>query len=503
MEGTLEFRNIIKEFPGVRALDDVSFKVNGGEVVAIVGENGAGKSTLLKVLNGDYFPTSGQYLIDGRECNFQTPHEAIHAGVGIIYQERQIIPYLSVAENIFMEDMPRNGFGLVDLKNMNAMTQDILDTFRLPFKPQNRVKDLSVAYQQMVEIMKAYRRNPKIIAFDEPTASLSDAEIETLFEIIEHLKEQGIIILYISHRMKEIFRITDRLIILKDGKYVETLNTNETTEAEIIKLMVGRNLEDVFQTLERNDRLGETVLKVEALTNKFVQNVSFEVRAGEIVGLAGLVGAGRTEVIRSVYGADPIESGKIVFDGEYISPKNPSEAIQKGMVLCPEDRKDEGIIGYSTIKHNISVSVLKRLCKYGFISRKEEAELAEKGINEFNVKTPTMDKRVRDLSGGNQQKVLLARSVATNPKLLILDEPTKGIDVGAKREIYKMICDMAKKGIGILLISSELTEVLGLCDRIFVMCQGHVTGELTREEATDEKILTLAMKEMLGGMENE
>ncbi len=503
MGGTLEFKNITKEFPGVKALDNISFKVNAGEVVAMVGENGAGKSTLLKVLNGDYIPTSGQYLIDGKECNFQTPQEAIKAGVGIIYQERQIVPYLSVAENVFMEEMPINSAGLIDYKKANKQTQDILDEFKLPFKPTDRVKNLSVAYQQMVEIMKSYRRNPKIIAFDEPTASLSDTEIETLFEIIDRMKKGGMIILYVSHRMKEIFQITDRMIIMKDGTYVDTLNTAETTEAEIIKKMVGRDLGDVFNNLERNHKIGAPVLRIENLTNDYVHDVSFEVRAGEIVGLAGLVGAGRTETMRSVYGADPILRGTIIFDGEEIRPVTPADAIKKGMALCPEDRKYEGIIGNGSIKKNISVSILKELCKFGFIDRKKEIKIGQVGITEFNVKTTTMDKEIKDLSGGNQQKVLLARSVATKPKLLILDEPTKGIDVGAKTEIYKMTCDMAKKGIGVVLISSELTEVLGLCDRIIVMCQGHITGELSREEATDEKILTLAMKDMLGGQGND
>ncbi len=503
VEGTLEFKEITKSFPGVMALDSVSFKINSGEVVAMVGENGAGKSTLLKILNGDYIPTSGQYLIDGKECRFSSPQEAIRAGIGIIYQERQVIPYLSVAENVFMEDIPVNRAGMVDYRLLNRRTQEIIDEFKLPLRAEDRVKDLSVAHQQMVEIMKAYRRKPKIIAFDEPTASLSDAEIDTLFQIIRKLKQQGIIILYVSHRMKEIFQITDRLIIMRDGKYVDTLETANCTEKDIIRLMVGRDLGDIFNDLDRNSVLGDKILGLEHVTNNDVKDVSFEVRAGEIVGLAGLVGAGRTEAMRIVFGADAMKSGAIWLDGEYIQPRTPKDAITKGIALCPEDRKDQGIIGERSIEENISVSILDQLSRMGFISKRKESAIAEKGIKEFNVKTPDRFKKIKELSGGNQQKVILARWLAMNPKLLILDEPTKGIDVGAKTEIYKMTCELAKKGIGIVLISSELPELMGLCDRIIVMCQGCITGELLREEATDERILTLAMRDMLGGNEHE
>ena len=337
-QGTLEFKNIVMEFPGVRALDDISFQVHGGEVVAMVGENGAGKSTLLKILNGDYIPTSGQYLIDGSECHFSSPHEAIRAGVSIIYQERQIIPYLSVAENIFMEDTPANSFGLVDFKKLHEDAASIINEFKLPIRPEDKVKDLSVAYQQMVEIMKSYRRHPKIIAFDEPTASLSDTEIETLFEIIMKLKKEGMIILYVSHRMKEIFQITDRLIVMKDGKYVDTLTTKDTVEREIIGLMVGRDLGDIFDSLDRNKEIGRTILKVDNVSNEYVKNVSFEVHEGEILGFAGLVGAGRTEIMRSVFGADPVLEGAVWMEGEKLVCRTPADAIKKGIALCPEDR---------------------------------------------------------------------------------------------------------------------------------------------------------------------
>ena len=500
--GTLAFKDITKRFPGVLALNRVSFTASSGQVIALVGENGAGKSTLLKVLNGDYQADDGQYLIDGEEVHFNSPREAIAAGIGIIYQERQVIPYLSVAENIFMEDIPLGPAGLVDFRKLNAQSQAIIDEFRLPIRATDRVKDLSVAYQQMVEIMKVYRRNPKIIAFDEPTASLSDTEIDTLFSIIRQLKEKGLIILYVSHRMKEIFQITDEVVILKDGRFVDQIATAETNEVEIVKKMVGRNLGDIFENLDRNTEYGDTILEVRDLVAPSVDHVSFSLRRGEVLGFAGLVGAGRTETMRLIFGADPLESGEILIDGKPVVFKSPRQAIRSGVALCPEDRKDQGIIAIRAIRENVSIAALQ-LAKGLFVDRKAEREMAEKGKTDLNIRTPDVEKKIGELSGGNQQKVILARWLAAHPKVLILDEPTKGIDVGAKFEIYQIICNLAKQGIGVIVVSSELPEVMGVCDRILVMCQGHITGELKREEATDQKILMLAMKDMLGGSVHE
>lgn len=499
MISTLEFRGITKSFPGVRALDNVSFKVNGGQVVALLGENGAGKSTLLKILNGDYQPDAGKYLINGKECHFKTPQEAIKAGISIIYQERQVVPYLSVAENIFMEEIPVGSARLINYNELNRRAQKIIDEFKLPIKATQRVKDLSVAYQQMVEIMKSYRRNPKVIAFDEPTASLSDAEIETLFRIIDDLRKKGMIILYVSHRLNEIFQITDEVVVLKDGKFVDQIKTKDTNETELIVKMVGRNLGDVFNGLDRNENTGETIFEVKNLVADNVKNVSFHLRKGEILGFAGLVGAGRTETMRAVFGADKFQSGEIYVEGEKIDIKSPEDAIKNGIALCPEDRKDQGIIAKSGIRQNISLAILEKLSNKGFLNFRKEREIAENGVKELNVKTPSIEKAIGELSGGNQQKVILARWLAANPKVLILDEPTKGIDVGSKSEIYQIICDLAKQGIGIIMVSSELPEILGVCDRIIVMCQGRITGELMREEATEDKVLTLAMADMLGG----
>ncbi len=496
MTSKLEFRNITKIFPGVKALNQVSFEAHGGKVTALVGENGAGKSTLLKVLNGDFQPEGGEYIVDNEIQHFKSPKEAIEYGIGIIYQERQVVPYLSVAENIYMDEIPTNNLGFIEFGKLNAMAQTIIEEFNLPIRPTDRLTDLSVAYQQMVEIMKVYRRNPKIIAFDEPTASLSESEIISLFDIINKLKERGIIVLYVSHRMKEIFEITDQVIIMKDGCYVDTLNTKETTEKEIVGKMVGRSLGDVFGELERNEDKGDVILEVEGLTNHHIKDVSFTLRAGEVLGFAGLVGAGRTETMRAIYGADKLEKGKITLHGKEVTIANPAHAIDSGIALCPEDRKDEGIIGERSIKENISVSVLKTLQKIMFIDDKQDTQLALDSVEKLNVRTPHIYKKIIELSGGNQQKVLLARSLATEPDILILDEPTKGIDVGAKSEIYKMIQDLAREGIGVIVISSELPEVMGLTDRIIVMCEGRITGEVAREEATEEGILTLAMQGM-------
>ena len=497
MSEVLVFKDITKSFPGVIALDRVSFTARRGEVTALVGENGAGKSTLLKILNGDYQHDSGQYLIDHEEKKFATPREAIRSGISVIYQERQVIPYLSVAENIFMEDIPVGNLGLINFNELNRKAQEIIDEFKLPFRATARVMDLSVAFQQMVEIMKAYRRHPSIIAFDEPTASLSDAEILSLFDIIKRLKNE-MIILYVSHRMNEIFKISDQVVILKDGRFIRQENTGSITEDEIIRSMVGRDLGDIFHSLSRNEEIGEVIFRAEKLKAQNVKDVSFDVRAGEIVGFAGLVGAGRTETMRVIFGADKKESGKVTLLGKELNIKFPEDAIGAGIALCPEDRKEQGIFSIRGVKDNISVVMLRSLLKNGFINLRAESELAEQGVKQLNIRTPSIFKRIGELSGGNQQKTIFARWIVTHPKLLILDEPTKGIDVGSKSEIYQIICDLAKQGIGIIFISSELPEILGLCDRIVVMCQGRITGELSRNEASDHKVLTLAMADMLG-----
>jgi len=492
----VEFSGICKAFPGVQALSDINFRIEGGKVTALIGENGAGKSTLLKVLSGDIRPDVGTLTINGEEVSFNHPNQAIKAGISVIYQERQLVPMMTVMENIFIDDLPANKFGIINRKELKKRTQEILDKFGLKISPTELVGRLSVAHQQMVEIMKAYRRNSNIIAFDEPTAPLMDNEIDTLFKIIEELKAEGKVVLYVSHRMAEIFRITDELAIMQDGKMVTTRKTAETTEPELVSLMVGRDVGDTYKNLVRNDKIGEVLLDVKGLTTEVVQDVSFQLHRGEVLGFAGLVGAGRTEVMRALFGVDKILSGEINLEGQNVKFTSPKEAIEAGVVLCPEDRKEQGLVLPRSISDNISIPVLDKLKKGMFMDKKAEVALADEGVARYNIKTPTIDKRTVELSGGNQQKVILARwtSAKMNTKILILDEPTKGIDVGTKAEVYQMVCDFAREGKGVIFISSELTEVINVSDRIIVMHDGHITGEVTRAEATEESILALAMK---------
>jgi ABC-type sugar transport system ATPase subunit len=495
MSKSLEFKGIGKSFPGVRALDGISFKAEGGKVVALLGENGAGKSTLLKIMSGDQKADEGEILLNGEKVRFSSPQEAIAAGVSVIYQERQLIPTMSVMENIFPGALPKTKLGLYDKRRLYNEAKEIISKFGLDIDPLEQVGYLNIAHQQMVEIMKAYRRNSDIIAFDEPTAPLTETEIKILFDLIKKLKAEGKAVIYVSHRLAEIFQVTDEIVVLKDGKFVKSLKTAETTEAELIKAMVGRDIGDTYANLKRNDTFGDVVLEAKNLKNLVLKDVSFKLRKGEILGFAGLVGAGRTEVARALFGADPITSGEIIFDGKQVSFKNPREAIDAGIALCPEDRKDEGLVMFRSIKDNIVMPVIDTLNKGIFVDRSELTKLADKAVEKFSIKTPTIEKKTSELSGGNQQKVILGRwtSEKMTTKILILDEPTKGIDVGTKAEIYQTVCDLAKQGIAVIYISSELTEVINLADTIVVMRSGRVTGTVSRQDATEEKVLALAM----------
>ncbi len=493
----VEFNNLGKAFPGVQALKDVSFRVEGGQICALLGENGAGKSTLLKILSGDLQPDEGHVSINGEEQKFVSPYQAIKASISVIYQERQLVASLNVMENIFLEDLPSNKLGVINKAELRKRTQEIIDIFGLPIKPTDIVGRLSVAYQQMVEIMKAYRRDSRIIAFDEPTAPLTDSEIKILFQVIRQLKERGKVILYVSHRLAEIFQVTDDIVVLKDGRLVKTFRTSETNEKELITAMVGRDIGDTYANLRRNDKIGDVLLEVKDLRTDDVHGVSFELRRGEVLGFAGLVGAGRTEVMRAIFGADPILSGEIILEGKPVNFKSPKDAIDHGIALCPEDRKEQGLILGRSIKDNISMPVLEKILKGMFLDDKAEEDLAVDAVKKYSIKTPTIDKLVLELSGGNQQKIILGRWTSDKmvTKILILDEPTKGIDVGTKAEVYQMVCDFAKLGIGVIFISSELTEVLNVSDNIIVMHNGHITGKVTRQEATEERVLELAMHE--------
>lgn len=497
MRNYLEFKGISKAFPGVQALQDISFRVEGGEVSALLGENGAGKSTLLKILSGDIKQDIGTLTLNDKELKLESPQDALKAGISVIYQERQLVPMLSVSENIFLDDLPINKMGLLNVHLLRKKTQEIISKFGIPIDPDTPVGRLPVAYQQMVEIMKAYRRDSDVIAFDEPTAPLTDEEIKVLFRLIRELKKRGKIILYVSHRMAEIFQVTDTITVLKDGVLVKQLKTAETNEKELIRAMVGRDIGDTYEKLKRNDKIGDVVLEVKNLCTDMLHDVSFTLRKGEVLGFAGLVGAGRTEVMMALFGADPIISGDVYVKGKKVEFKSPKDAIDHGIALCPEDRKEQGLVLYQSIKNNISMPVLSKIKKRLLIDKQKEKVLADEAVDRYSIKTPTIDKTTVELSGGNQQKVILGRwtSSELDTDILLLDEPTKGIDVGTKAEIYQTICNLAMEGKGVIFISSELTEVLNVSDNIIVMHNGHITGQVTRQEATEESVLALAMLE--------
>lgn len=501
MGSVLEFDEICKEFHGVYALKNISFSAKGGEVLALVGENGAGKSTLLKILGGDYQPTSGNYRINGETKKFGSPNEAIRAGVGLIYQERQMVPELTVGENIFMGRLPKRR-GIVDARLLNQRARALIEEFELEIDPEEKLKNLSVAMQQMVEIMKVYSRNPSFIAFDEPTTALTENEAEVLFRLIEtKLKQKGIIILYVSHRMEEIFRLSDRIVILKDGELVNTVHTADTTEEEVVRSMVGRPPEKIFGELKRTALREETVLSVEKLTGRGYRDVSFSLKKGEILGFFGLVGSGRTELMRGIFGADPIWRGRMTYRGKEKCFRTPQEAVANGFGFLTEDRKEQGIFPIRSVRDNMSIVYLKNLKKACFIEARKENQFAEGNCREFAIKTTSIQKKIEELSGGNQQKVLLARWLSVKPEVLILDEPTKGIDVGAKAELYHIIREIANQGISVLLVSSELPEIIGLSDRICVMKEGRIAAQVNREDASEETVIAYAM--MGGGAAKE
>lgn len=494
MEHYIEFQNISKSFSGVQALQNISFRADGGEVCALLGENGAGKSTLLKIMSSAITKDEGKVIIDGNEVNFANPHQAIQNGISLIYQERQLVPSLTVMENIYMEGLPHNRFGVVNFRQAEKDAQQLIDIFGLPINPRQKVSELSVANQQMVEIMKAVQRDSTIIAFDEPTAALSEHEIRSLFEIIRKLKSEGKVILYVSHRLEELYEITDKMIILKDGVHVASLRTNETNNEELLRYMVGRDIGDIYNANDRSHEIGEPVLEIRNLTTKKVENISLTLHKGEILGFAGLVGAGRSELWNAVFGADKILSGEILLDGKPVDLKTPRDAVANGIALCPEDRKEQGLVLHQTVCNNVTIPILNRISSRGVINRQQERSIAKKVTEDFNVKTPSIETAVIQLSGGNQQKIILGRWMSAGPRILIMDEPTKGIDVGAKSEIYQFAYKLAREGIAIVFISSELTEVINVSDRVAVMREGRLQAILDRDECTENVVLSYAME---------
>ena len=489
----LRVKNICKYYPGVKALEDVSFEVRRGETHAICGENGAGKSTFIKILTGAIEPTAGTIEFEGKEYSRLTPKQSMDLGISVIYQEFSLIPYLTVTENIFYGREIKKGL-IRDMSAMEMQARELCKDMGVNIDVRKRVCDLGIAYQQIVEILKAVSRNAEFIIMDEPTAPLTVRETQVFFNIIKRLKEEHVTIIFISHRLEEVFEICDRVSVFCDGRYVVTKDVQEIDRRGLITYMVGRELSDDYPTPRRE--IGEDILKVRGLTNKNVKDISFHLRKGEILGFGGLVGAGRTELVRAIYGADPILSGEITFRGEAYRPKDPGAALQAGIGLIPEDRKRQGAVLSLPISENVVYSILKRIAPMGVIHSKDEKEYVDKYIGELNIKTPSPGQLVKNLSGGNQQKVVLAKAMATNCDILIFDEPTRGIDVGAKQEIYALMCQLAEAGKSIIMISSEMPELIGMSDRIYVMSNGEIAGELLPEDYSQIKILEIASSKL-------
>ena len=488
----LSMESIVKEFPGVRALDGVSFDLRAGEVHVLLGENGAGKSTLIKILAGLYGKDAGRILLDGREVEIGSPRRARELGVRTIYQELQLVPQLSTAENIFLGEEPLKASRLVDRKAMIAVSADLLRGLGRTLDPRVPVEELSAADRQMVEIAKAVHARCRIMVMDEPTSSLDQEEIKALFAVIARLREEGVGIIYISHRLDEVGAIGDRVTILRDGHHAHTGPVRDLDVEGMIRLMVGRELKAKFPWEPRD--LGEEVFRVEGLGRAGAfQDVGFALRRGEILGLAGLVGAGRTALARALLGVDQADRGHVVIGGHRLRPRSPRDTIHRGLGLLPEDRKNQGVIQLLSVAANITLVSLRRLARRLFLDRRREGALAREYADRLHIVTPRLERQVRYLSGGNQQKVVLAKWLCSGAEVLIFDEPTRGIDVGAKYEVHRLMVGLARQGAAILMISSELPEILGMSDRILVMREGRVTGEFSRAEATQEKILRAAM----------
>lgn len=490
-EYVLQLQHIRKEYPGVVALKDVTLELKPGEILALIGENGAGKSTLIKCCSGAVIPTSGKIIVNGKEYTSMTPQLAAENGIAIIYQEFNNVKELSAAENLFLGRPIRKGV-MIDKKAMEIEAAKAFEQLHIKIDPKALMKDLTVGYQQMVEIAKAVQQNAKILIMDEPSAPLTSAEVESMFEVVERLRKEGVSIIYISHRLEEIYRLSDRIVVLRDGEYIKTLITKDSEVQELIKLMVGRELTQSYPP--RKDCItDEVTLELQNVCGNGDKNMSLKLHKGEILGLGGLVGAGRTELAELIFGAKPIESGKMFFKGKEINPKSPREAIDLGIALVPEDRKRHGAMLGISIKNNINMPIYEKNSTLSVIDSKKELKIAEKQRDDMAIKTPTLNQLVKNLSGGNQQKVILGRWLAADSELIIFDEPTRGIDVGAKYEIYKLMNDLVEnQGKSILMISSEMEELLGMSDRVIVLAEGEMTGELSKEEFSQEAVMTFA-----------
>jgi len=498
----LRMKDISKSFPGVQALDEVSLDIHAGEILGLIGENGAGKSTLVKILSGVYQMDSGQLFLHGQPIQIQNPHHAQQLGISIIYQEFNLMPNLNVMENIFIGREPGRSV-FVNRRQLQENTQKLLKRLGVHLKPTAIVRNLSVAEQQMIEIAKALSLEVRVIIMDEPTSALSDAEVQILFGVMRELKRDGIGIIFISHRLDEVLTMCDRVMVLRDGKNVGDLEAKTASEEQLIRIMVGRPLSQFFHTDNHETEAAKAAadniaLEVRGLTRTgskldpsatVLDNISFTLRRGEILGLAGLVGAGRTEVVRTIFGADARDAGEIYVDGKLVEIRSPLDAIRHGVGFVPEDRKEQGLILSLAVRENIALTNLDQLAQYGFVKLAEERDQVQEYVSRLQIRTPSLEQRVINLSGGNQQKVVISKWLMLQPKILIMDEPTRGIDVGAKAEIYALMNQLAQSGVAIIMISSELPELLAMSDRIVCLSAGRVTGILTRSEATPERVM--------------
>ncbi len=491
MDYILQMKNISKSFPGVKALDHVTLEIERGTVHALMGENGAGKSTLMKVLFGMHRPDEGEIFINGQKASIRSTKEALENGISMIYQELSPIKDLNIAENIFMGRYPTKGKGVIDWPETWRRCQEMFDHWGMPYQPRQSMRSLKMADMQMVEIVKAISFGAKLIIMDEPTSAITEKEVQKLFEFIRELKTKGVTVVIITHKLDEVFQIADDITVLRDGQYIGTRRVADITRDQMVTMMVGRELGNMYPP--KNNAIGDVLLSVRGLKNgDRVRGVDFDLHKGEILGFAGIMGAGRSEAMRCIFGLDRAEAGEIVLNGKQIDPRKPRDGIDNDIMMVTENRKEDGLVLCRSILENMMLPSLYRTAHFGILDKKNELSTAKVMSDKLRVKAPTLTTMANSLSGGNQQKVILCKWLLMNPKVLILDEPTRGIDVGAKAEIYSIMQELVEQGIGIILISSDMEEVIGMSDRILVMCEGVVNGELSRDEVTQEKIMELA-----------
>ena len=491
MDKILEMHNIRKEFPGVKALDDVDLELMRGEILALLGENGAGKSTLMKILAGAIVADGGQIILEGENIQTKSPFEMLAKGISVVYQELNYLDDLTIAENIFIGNLPKTKFGAVDYKKLKMETRKLLELVGLEKDPMMEVGCLSIAEKQIMEIAKALSKDSKVLVMDEPTSALNETEANHLFVLLKNFVKKGNSVIYISHKMEEIFEISNRVQVLRDGKNIGTRITQECSVAELVNMMVGRSISNMYP--KKETLAGDVVLEIKDVSSACVRDVSFQVKAGEIVGMFGLLGSGRTEIVECLFGKRCVSNGEVYIDGEHVKIKNPASAIKAGIAYLPRERKSDGLLMLQDVKKNMTVVYQKKLRKLLQIDFKEEKRLSKLWVEKLNIKTPGINTPVESLSGGNQQKVAISKWLMNGPKILILNEPTRGIDVGAKVEIYKLIEELCENGMAIILISSETPEIMGISDRILVVHEGTITGEIKRKEFDQERIMHLAI----------